>query len=211
MSVIFYSDDMKKEIEKITRKNINDISEKNLSEIKTLSLNKKDFSNGTDRDYNMTDLNNFPNLEIITLSGFKLDKNDIIVLNLLPKIKFLHFDFCDFEFNEIHFNSNLEHIVINHCNNLSIKLFDFNNAKTLKFINSKAEKKIINIEDFKLNNNLKELSINNYKVSNIEKVLQVAPNLIKLNLDGSEILDEKNLDFLKIKVSHEQVFNRLDS
>ena len=192
------------------KKEESSISEDDLVKIKHSSLNKKGYL-GEEKDYYIVDLVKFTNLEVITLSGFSFSENDIIILNSLPKLKFIHFDFCDFTTNEVRLNSNMESIVINCCKNLNLKTFDFGNIKSLKFISSKSEKKIVNMEDFRVNGNLKELSINNCRINNIEKVLQTAPNIVNLNIDGSEILAEKELNSLKIKISHEKEFHRVDS
>ena len=210
MSDILYSNCLKKEIGVIIKKEDSSISEEDLVKIKRLSLNKKGYL-GEEKDYYIVDLVKFINLEAITLSGFSFSENEIIILNSLPKIKFIHFDFCNFNSNHVQLSSNVESIVINCCKNLNLIDFDFSNIKSLKFVSSKNEKKIVNMEDFKVNGNLKELSINNCRINNIEKVLQTAPNVANLNIDGSEILAEKELNSLKIKISHKKEFHRVDS
>lgn len=210
MSNILYSNCLNSDIERIVGKRGVDISEEDLSKIKKLSLSKKGYI-GEDKDYYIIDLIKFLNLEVITLNGFMFSENDIIILNSLPKLKFIHFDFCDFDSNEVRFNSIIESIVINCCKNISLTSFDFSNVEFLKFISSKSEKKIVNMEDFKVNGHLKDLSINNCRINNIENVLQIAPNVVNLNIDGSEILAEKELNSLKIKISHQKEFHRVDS
>lgn len=209
MHGIFYSYELAKEIEIITKKSIGDILEEDLLKIKRLSLNKRDFS-GKDKDYCIVDLIKFENLEVITFSNFTFSKDELIILSSLPKVKFIHFDFCNFNLNKIEFSSNVEEAVLNCCDNFKIENIDLKFLKILKIIGLTSNKMLIDIEKLNENKYLKDLSINNFKINNVENVLKVVPNLVNFNLDGSEILDEDVLKSLKLNISHKENFRRVD-
>ena len=207
---MFLSKALTKDIEKLIGKDISEITGSDLSGINRLTLNKKIFFK-EEKDYNLKDLIKFKNLKSIFLSGFKLIEEDIEILNSLKNLNFIHFDFCEFYLNELNFNMNIEYLIFNVCKDIKISMLEKTKAKSIKIIGSKLEMNELSILDFCMTENLKELSINNYIVNNINEVLKIAPNLTNLNLDGSIISEKEKLDSIKVSISHEKGFCRANA
>ena len=68
----------------------------------------------------------------------------------------------------------------------------------------------INFNDLVSFYNMEVLSVHNYKIENMENVINSVPNVKILNLDGS-IIDEKtvleNLSLRNVEVSNESFFH----
>ena len=210
MHELFFSKDLTKDIEKLIGKNVFEMTENDFDKINRLTLNKRNFSK-EEKDYNLKDLVKFKNLNVISLSGFKLIEEDIEILNSLKNLKFIHFDFCNFYLNKLKFNTNIEYLVFNVCKDVKLSMLEKTKAKSIKIIGSKLEMNSLNILDFYTAENLRELSLNNYIVNNIIEVLQIAPSLTNLNLDGSVINEKEELNSIRINISHEEEFNRANA
>lgn len=210
MHELFFSKDLTKDIEKLIGKNVFEMTENDFDKMNRLTLNKRNFSK-EEKDYNLKDLIKFKNLKVISLSGFKLIEEDIEILNSLKNLKFIHFDFCNFYLNKLKFNTNIEYLVFNVCKDVKLSMLEKTKAKSIKIIGSKLEMNSLNILDFYTAENLKELSLNNYIVNNIIEVLQIAPSLTNLNLDGSVINEKEELNSIRINISHEEEFNRANA
>ena len=174
----------------------------NMEEMTNIKLDQ----NNSFNNFKISDLPNFINLEALTLSGFALKKEDIATINSLQKIKYVCLNFCKLPANNISFNSNITTIVFNCCTNLDLKQIDFSNVHTLRIMGTKLNKQLVDMNDLKCNGNLKELWVNIYGIKNIEKVMQVAPNITKINIDGSGVPNEEVLKSLDISVSHQKFF-----
>lgn len=199
----FLSKELIKDIERILGKTISEITENDIKNITSLTLNrKKNFKE--EKDYIIKDLIWFENLNVLSISNFKLIAEDVASLNLLKNLNFVHLDFCELNLNKLDFNDNVEDIVLNVCSGLTLEMLENSKAKNIKIIGSSLEMKSINIEAFKLVENLKTLSINNYTINSINALERVAPQLVKMNLDGSKL--NENIETLKIDVSHEPKF-----
>lgn len=206
MSVDFKSNDIKKYISKILDKNIDEISEVDLNQIKDIKLSHINFL-GKETDYTLEDLDKFKNLQACTIFKFNINNKDLEILKSLSNLKYIHFDFCVFDLNGITFNNIVENICFTMCKNLKINQLKNINVKSLKIIGNRNNKIEFDINEFNIMNNLGELFIHNYDIKNIEEILKKAPNIRKINLDGS-IVDTKIIESLKekIEISNEEFF-----
>lgn len=163
-----------------------------------------------EKDYVAEDLIKFKNLKVITLTNFNITNDDIELLKNIVSLSFIHFDFCNFNCEKLNFNSNIQDVVINCCTNFKLSMLSKSEVKSLKIIGLKSKKDKQNLLDLEITNALNELSLNNYVVYNINKILSIAPNLIYLNLNGSTV-NEDELKNIKIKISHDGNFIRANA
>ncbi len=191
------------EIEKITRKRIDEIEQKDLDAINIISFNQLPFKDK--KRFNFSDLIFLKSLKAITLSGFDIQKDDIEVLNMLPNISFIQFDFCDFKCDTISIEKSLDYIVFEVCNGISINSL-YLNTKSLEIIGLENDKKKIDVTEMNENGELKTLSINNFAIKNIDSILNKMPKLELLNIDGS-IVNSNDLKAISfINHSHKEKY-----
>ena len=194
------SKDFQNDLERITGKRIEEICEEDLNKIERMKLNLKNFD-GTNKDYHLHDLSILKNLRSLTLSHFPLTKEELVSLNRLPHLSFLHFDFCEFKGEELFLDSSVAHVIFDGCHMLSMNMLHSVSAEHIQVIGSEREKRGIDILDMGCLENLKELSLNNFTINNMNEILKVAPNIKSLNLDGSLVKDISKLDLPGVEVS----------
>ena len=115
-----YSNSLKEYLAMQLGKNIESITENDLNAIYDISLQKIDIDD-KETDCNIKDLIEFRNLTSCVLCDFNIDNESIKIINKLEKLEFIHFDFCDFIAENIYFNSNIEDVCFNMCENVWYK------------------------------------------------------------------------------------------
>lgn len=204
------SQDFKNDISKILNKNIFEITEDDLKNITRISLSKENIF-GKITDYQISDLKYLNELKECSLSGFEITDQDISIINDLPELEFLSLDFCSFKLISKSINNlKLEELYLDKCIDFSVSNINSSNLKFLSIIGFKDEMNSINFNDLVSFYNMEVLSVHNYKIENIENVINSVPNVKILNLDGS-IIDEKtaleNLSLRNVEVSNESFFH----
>lgn len=197
---------LKEQISMILGKSIEAITANDLDNIESISLKKIDFMDN-ETDCNIKDLIELKNLNLCTLCKFDLDDETIKDINKIEKLEFIHFDFCNFYTEKIWFNSNVEDAYFNMCENVSFKKLQNTELTSIALIGNLANIQELDIIQLIKADKLKELSIHNYNIKNIEKILEVAPQLESLNIDGSKVEEGKLQNLMnKIKISHKEDF-----
>ncbi len=204
------SQDFKNDISKILNKNIFEITEDDLKNITRISLSKENIF-GKITDYQISDLKYLNGLKECSLSGFEITDQDISIINDLPELEFLSLDFCSFKLISKSINNlKLEELYLDKCIDFSLSNINSSNLKFLSIIGFKDEMNSINFNDLVSFYNMEVLSVHNYKIENMENVINSVPNVKILNLDGS-IIDEKtvleNLSLRNVEVSNESFFH----
>lgn len=204
------SQDFKNDISKILNKNIFEITEDDLKNITRISLSKENIF-GKIIDYQISDLKYLNGLKECSLSGFEITDQDISIINDLPELEFLSLDFCSFKLISKSINNlKLEELYLDKCIDFSLSNINSSNLKFLSIIGFKDEMNSINFNDLVSFYNMEVLSVHNYKIENMENVINSVPNVKILNLDGS-IIDEKtvleNLSLRNVEVSNESFFH----
>lgn len=204
------SQDFKNDISKILNKNIFEITEDDLKNITRISLSKENIF-GKITDYQISDLKYLNGLKECSLSGFEITDQDISIINDLPELEFLSLDFCSFKLISKSINNlKLEELYLDKCIDFSVSNINSSNLKFLSIIGFKDEMNSINFNDLVSFYNMEVLSVHNYKIENMENVINSVPNVKILNLDGS-IIDEKtvleNLSLRNVEVSNESFFH----
>lgn len=204
------SQDFKNDISKILNKNIFEITEDDLKNITRISLSKENIF-GKITDYQISDLKYLNGLKECSLSGFEITDQDISIINDLPELEFLSLDFCSFKLISKSINNlKLEELYLDKCIDFSVSNINSSNLKFLSIIGFKDEMHTINFNDLVSFYNMEVLSVHNYKIENMENVINSVPNVKILNLDGS-IIDEKtvleNLSLRNVEVSNESFFH----
>lgn len=204
------SQDFKNDISKILNKNIFEITEDDLKNITRISLSKENIF-GKITDYQISDLKYLNGLKECSLSGFEITDQDISIINDLPELEFLSLDFCSFKLISKSINNlKLEELYLDKCIDFSVSNINSSNLKFLSIIGFKDEMHSINFNDLVSFYNMEVLSVHNYKIENMENVINSVPNVKILNLDGS-IIDEKtvleNLSLRNVEVSNESFFH----
>ncbi len=181
---------------------------KEKKEYLSIALKKKDFK-GLETDVKIEDLLEYENLKNCNLYHFLIEKKDVEIINKLPKLNFIYFDFCYFTLEELSVNNRVEEIDFNLCENLKLRHLRNTNVKRIKIIQVKDSNIIMDISELENVQNLEELSIHNCKIKNIEKIIEKAPNIKKINLNGSIVENQSYLLELKkiIDIQYEKEFH----
>lgn len=206
MNFDFKSTEFKKYLSRVLNKEVENITLEDITQIEELKLSKINFMR-KETDYTLLDLECFYNLEKITLFKFVITKSDFEILNKLPKLKYIHFDFCDFENQNLELNSNITKICFSTCKNFGVNLLNTKNLESLKVIGDKDSKIEIDINQIIEMSYLEELFFNNFIIKNISEILIKFPSLKMLNIDGS-IVNVNDISQIeeKIKISYEKIF-----
>ena len=198
MDMTIESEDLKKYISSLLNKSLDEITEEDLKEIDFINLKKMNvFYQET--DCVISDLIQLKNLKVCTLFKFNMTESDVKSINMLPKLESICFDFCEFNEIDLLMNKSIKRVYFNMCNGISLKQLKEFSTESLTIIGDENIKKELDINDMKKTDNLKRLSLNNYKIKNIGIIIDIAPNIEYINLDGS-IINETELNKIKEKV-----------
>ena len=165
----------------------------------SIVLKKKNFK-GEETEVSTEDLLIYESLKRCSLFHFYLTEKDIMNLNQLNKLEYIYFDLCYFAFEKFNFNSNVTTLIFNLCENLKLDFLKRTMARKIEITELKKVKIELDISEIENALNLEELAIHNCKVKQIEKILEVAPNIKVLNLDGSTVDNEEFLLRVKEKI-----------
>lgn len=181
---------------------------KEKNEYISIALKKKDFK-GLETGAKIENLLEYEKLKACSLYHFFIEDKDVEIINKVSNLNFLYFDFCYFALEELKCNDKIEEIDFNLCENLKLRHLRTSVAKRIKIIQMKDSNIIMDISEFENAQNLEELSIHNCKIKGIEKILEKAPNIKKLNLNGSIVENQSYLLELRknIDVTNERDFN----
>ena len=173
----------------------------------SVCLKKVDFK-GETTDANIKDLLQYNNLTSCTIFKFDITEEDMLVFYSLSNLRSISFEVCNLEMEKIHFSPMVERIYFTMCKNLNLKSFNNTQLKQITFIGNRENKEIIDVTDFGVLYNTEELVIHDYKIKNIREIINIAPRLKKLNIDGCLIDDEACLKELikKVEISHRDEF-----
>ncbi|MBQ8300237.1 MAG: hypothetical protein IJX99_10410 [Clostridia bacterium] len=204
------SQDFKKEISKILNKKLTEISDEDLESVEKISINKENIFGGIN-DYQISDLKFLKGLKQCSISGFEITDQDIDIINELPELEFLEFDFCGFKLvsNSVN-NPKLEDLYLDNCVDFKISYVKSSNLKSLSIVGFKEDMDSLNLAGLMIMRSLEEIEIHNYKIENIINVISSAPNVKSINLDGSIVSEKDLLEEIKIngiKVSNESFFH----
>ena len=172
-----------------------------------IALKKKDFK-GIETDAKIEDLLEYENLKKCNLYHFLIEEKDVEIINRVQKLNFIYFDFCYFALENLGLNQKIEEINFNLCENLKLIHLKNSEAKRIKIIQLKNSNIVMDISELENVHNLEELSIHNCKIKGIEKILEKAPNVKRINLNGSIVENPSYLLELKkvIDVQYEKEF-----
>ncbi|MBQ8299654.1 MAG: hypothetical protein IJX99_07395 [Clostridia bacterium] len=191
-------------------KNFNDLKENTFKMITKLKLSKLDFCN-KETDMIIEDLLLFENLESVTLYKFTITNDDIEILKRLKKLQSITFDFCEILVDTISFSPMLESIVFNVCPNMTLKKIDGIEVREISVIGSSKQNEVLEVSELLKKNKLINLSLNNYRLNNLNEILKVSPNLMRLNIDGSNA-KESEINMIKenIILSHNKEYLKFE-
>lgn len=175
--------------------------------VEHIALKKKNFK-GEETEVTIKDLLKYKNLKSCNLFHFYITKEDINILNQLPFLQMVKFDMCYFNMETLQLNETIQDICFNLCENLKIKHLKNTKAGEITIIQLKEANIELNLAELEYAENLKELAIHHCKVKGLENILEKAPNLKRLNLDGSIVEDKSILFELKnkIRITNEEEF-----
>lgn len=202
------SNDLKNDMARILKKDVSNIDENDLSIIKEISLKKQNIFDER-MDYNISDLQYLNGLEYCTISGFDIFDEDISILNNLSTLEYLKFDFCKFmlDMSTIN-NTNLKELLLDKCEKTRIGFVTSPNLIRLQCVGFKEEWNTLDFGESIYLNELNNLSINNYQLKNVTKILENWTNLKKINFDGSKIPENEieKLSSTEIEISNKSAF-----
>ena len=165
-----------------------------------IALKKKDF-NGKETTSTIQELLLYPNLKSCNLFHFHINQKDINDLNDMHNLKFIKFDLCYFNIDKLQLAENIAEISFNMCENLSIQHISTLNARKLRIIQWEKANIIYDLKEVEFLGNLENLEIHNCYIKGIEYLLEKAPKIKTLNLDGCNVENKSYLEDLKNKIS----------
>ena len=86
-----------------------DLSQSDIEKIKDISINRINFSNQV-LNLDLSELEKFPNLEILSLQNFEINEITVKHLQKCKKLKILHLEMCNFKHINIFKVENLKYI-----------------------------------------------------------------------------------------------------
>lgn len=166
---------------------------------KHIALKKNDF-NGVETSDDIKDLLLYKNLKSCDLFRFYINEEDIENINKLIELQFIKFDFCYFNIDEIKIKESVAEISFNLCENLKIKHINSTKAKKIRITQWEKAEVTYDLNEFQLAENLETLEIHNCNIKGIECLLEKAPKIKRINLDGSNVENKIYLEGLKSKI-----------
>lgn len=193
MSIDLISNDLKEYISKKVKKDINKLEEIDLLEIKKIIF--RSVNNFEEQlDYNISDIEKLKNLINCTIFLFPITEKEIEDINKLQKLKFINFDSCNIKTNKLSFSENIENLFIDNCNFEEDLKISGKGLKNIKILGNPDEEPRINISNFNNIDKIENLEIHYFNILGLENILTIAPNLKKLDLDGSKIENFDNIE-----------------
>ena len=205
----FKSNDFIKIIYNILNKDTEKVTEKDLEQIARISIKGKTFLE-EDTDIQTQDLINLKTLKSCNISYMNLRESDFDNFNRLELLENIQFNNCTFDCDKISFNRSVSSLYLYNCDNFDADLVGDNSLRTISLIGDKTKDCFdkLDIKSFKSLSGLEKVEIHYFNIQNIEKLLEFAPNIKELNIDGCMVENSKYVDELKnmIKVSNNEKF-----
>ncbi len=154
-----------------------DLSQSDIEKIKDISINRINFSNQV-LNLDLSELEKFPNLEILSLQNFEINEITVKHLQKCKKLKILHLEMCNFKHINIFKVENLKKLIIKYCKVENWEIIYFPESVVIE------AKEKIDLKDFNNIDKITNLSLNNLTICNFTRILDFE-NLKYLNIDGS--------------------------
>ena len=171
------------------------ITQKDLETITDLGINNFTLSN-KNKQIDLQELKQFPNLQILTLQHFIINDKVIKTLSELQKLSHIQIASCQYETEKTYKIPSLESLIINSC--------EFENVSSIyapKNFTINGIPRVVDISTILGAENIETLTLSNIeKIINFSKVIEM-PNLKELNLNGTKIDNQQALKILKSKIS----------
>lgn len=164
-----------------------------------VTLKKKDF-NGKETTAAIKELLLYRELKSCNLFHFYINQEDISDLNSLSKLQFIKFDLCYFNINKLQLSEQITEISFNLCENLTINHISSIKAKKVRITQWEKAKITYDLKEFEFLENVENLEIHNCNIKGIEYLLEKAPKIKELSLDGSTVENKLYLEELKNKI-----------
>ena len=207
MGIDIISNNLKQDISMFLEKDIKEINEDDLLKIEMVNLKSKDFLDN-ETDYTIKDLLKLNNIKNCSVFLFEINKENMDIIGNIETLKYIQFDFCDFKTEDMHFNQKIESLFINHCKNIQDIKISGNFIKNISIIGDiDIDKKDFNIENLSNMNSLEEIDIHNFNIQNLDGILEIAPNLKRINIDGSITNDDLTNLKTKVEISQNEFYN----
>lgn len=185
----------------LNKKENEHISIEEMKNVKKITLNKKNLD-GTLNEYTINDFYNLNNIENLILNDFIIDDDMINKINCLSNLTTITLNFCKWDTGKS-IDSKIKKLIItgSEMNYEILTNYGFLENIILDYVGEVDMKYLSNIK------NIEEMHIHNSKVKN-SIFLKTFNNLKLLNLDGSQLDNEKVLEELKnnIKISFNKIF-----
>ena len=154
-----------------------DLSQSDIEKIKDISINRINFANQV-LNIDLSELEKFPNLEILSLQNFEINEIAVNHLQKCKKLKILHLEMCNFKHINIFKVESLKKLIIKYCKVENWKIIYFPESVVIE------AKGKIDLKDFNNIDKITNLSLNNLTICNFNRISDFE-NLKYLNIDGS--------------------------
>lgn len=156
---------------------------------------------GEKSELNLSEFAMLKNLKSLTLQKHKIDDNFANILNGFEDLKTIQFSVCEIKNRNVINAPNLDRTIIEHCEFSSLAQF----MPTRIFHVSDCRSKL-DLRTLQQSDNIESLYLQNCKKIEGFEHVQDFKNLRELNIDGSQVDNEKVLEEIKNKmpVSHRE-------
>lgn len=174
------------------------ITQEDLETITELGINNYTLSN-QNKQIDLQELRQFPNLQMLTLQHFEINDEVIKMLSELQKLSHIQIASCHYESNDTYTIPSLKSLIINCCEFEKVSSIYAPKNFTINGIPRKVDISTISGAD-----NIETLTLSNIeKIINFSKVVEM-PNLKSLNLNGTKVDNQRALNILKSRIPVKQ-------
>lgn len=152
-------------------------------------------------ELNLSELAMLKKLKSLTLQKHEIDDSFVNTLNAFSHLKSIQFSVCDFENSNMINISNLDRTIIEHC-----EFSGLQKIMPTRIFHVSDCRKQLDLKTLASSDKVESLYLQNCKLINGFEHVQDFKNLRELNIDGSQVDDEKVLEEIKNKmtVSHQK-------
>ncbi len=191
---------VKEYLEYQLEKKLDEISLNDLDNITQITIMGKK-ANGEIIDEEFLDLKLFKNLRSCMIKDFVIKDFNVEIINSLKDIEILHFDNCLFK-NTKKIEVSVNNLIFTFCDNVNIEKWEkLYKTEQIRMVSCKKA----NFEKLSQCYNLKKLYLQSMNIKELN-IIDSLPKLEYLNLNGSKVKKEEQLEKLstKIQIEHKK-------
>lgn len=189
--------EVKSYLEYQLEKKVDEINSNDLDRITEITIMGK-LLNGKTIDEELLDLKLFKKLKSCMIKDFVIKDSNVEIINSLKDIEIFHFDNCIFK-NSKEIEVSVNNLIFTFCDNVALEKWkNVLNTEQIRMVSCKK----INYKGINKFQNLRKLYLQSMNIKELN-IIDSLPQLEYLNLNGSKVKKEEQLEKLNTKVQIE--------